>query len=286
MIGFPIRKVGKLPVARRNRRATCPIIPDRAKDWPMWEKCVGCGEGLFTGDAFCGNCGRPVAPAVPAAREPGGLAAARLASSPADRAQVRVVPAARRAGVPGQADPGQANREQADPEQADPEQASPEQADPEQADPEQSGPENTAALDTPVLPYGPASHDARRHPGGPAQPANRSRRNGATRRDRVHPHEGASRHEAVARSGAPEPGRRGAPKLSGPATLDPVRNPRCLKYVLRQAAYSPASTCSLRRSCCCASCSAPRLERSSAPLSDWNWTACGCSRWRWPSRSG
>jgi hypothetical protein len=23
----------------------------------MWEKCVSCGEGLFTGDAFCGNCG-------------------------------------------------------------------------------------------------------------------------------------------------------------------------------------------------------------------------------------
>ncbi len=25
----------------------------------MWENCVGCGEGLFAGDAFCGNCGRP-----------------------------------------------------------------------------------------------------------------------------------------------------------------------------------------------------------------------------------
>ena len=44
----------------------------------MWEKCVGCGEGLFAGDSFCGNCGRPVKPAtgpVPAAREPEGAAA-------------------------------------------------------------------------------------------------------------------------------------------------------------------------------------------------------------------
>ncbi len=38
----------------------------------MWEKCVSCGAGLFAGDAFCGNCGRPTTPAVPAARESGG----------------------------------------------------------------------------------------------------------------------------------------------------------------------------------------------------------------------
>ncbi len=37
----------------------------------MWKKCVSCGEGLFAGDAFCGNCGRPTTPAVPAAREAG-----------------------------------------------------------------------------------------------------------------------------------------------------------------------------------------------------------------------
>jgi hypothetical protein len=36
----------------------------------MWEKCVSCGEGLFAGDAFCGNCGRPATPAVSAARPP------------------------------------------------------------------------------------------------------------------------------------------------------------------------------------------------------------------------
>ena len=35
----------------------------------MWEKCVSCGEGLFTGDAFCGNCGRPTTSAGPVAQE-------------------------------------------------------------------------------------------------------------------------------------------------------------------------------------------------------------------------
>jgi hypothetical protein len=38
----------------------------------MWGKCVSCGEGLFTGDAFCGNCGRPTTSAVPAAQEAAG----------------------------------------------------------------------------------------------------------------------------------------------------------------------------------------------------------------------
>src|SRR5258708_16133168 len=47
-----IRGIGKLPMARHNGRVICPVNPDRAKDWPMWEKCVGCGEGLFAGDAF------------------------------------------------------------------------------------------------------------------------------------------------------------------------------------------------------------------------------------------
>jgi hypothetical protein len=63
----------------------------------MWEKCVGCGEGLFAGDAFCGNCGRPVTPAVPAAREPDGLESAPLAmpaaAPAADLVQVRIIPA-------------------------------------------------------------------------------------------------------------------------------------------------------------------------------------------------
>ena len=48
----------------------------------MWEKCVSCGEGLFAGDAFCGNCGRPTTPAVPAAREPDGAQPARPDAAP------------------------------------------------------------------------------------------------------------------------------------------------------------------------------------------------------------
>jgi len=59
----------------------------------MWEKCVGCGEGLFAGDAFCGNCGRPVTPSVPAAREPDGLESAPLAAPADDQGQVRIFPA-------------------------------------------------------------------------------------------------------------------------------------------------------------------------------------------------
>jgi hypothetical protein len=38
----------------------------------MWEKCVSCGEGLFAGDAFCGNCGRPTTSGGPAAGEAAG----------------------------------------------------------------------------------------------------------------------------------------------------------------------------------------------------------------------
>ena len=48
----------------------------------MWEKCVSCGEGLFAGDAFCGNCGRPTTPAVPPARESAGGQFTRPDSAP------------------------------------------------------------------------------------------------------------------------------------------------------------------------------------------------------------
>jgi hypothetical protein len=48
----------------------------------MWEKCVSCGEGLFAGDAFCGNCGRPTTPAVPPARESAGGQFPRPGSAP------------------------------------------------------------------------------------------------------------------------------------------------------------------------------------------------------------
>jgi len=48
----------------------------------MWEKCVSCGEGLFAGDAFCGNCGRPTTPAVPPAGESAGGQFTRPDSAP------------------------------------------------------------------------------------------------------------------------------------------------------------------------------------------------------------
>jgi hypothetical protein len=129
MIGYLIRRVGKLLVAWQNWCARCPKIPDQAEDWPMWEKCVGCGEGLFAGDAFCGNCGRPVTPAVPAAREPDGLESAHLAvptaMPAADLVQVRIIPAGHDLAAPGPASPEQTDSASADPEQADPEQAQP-----------------------------------------------------------------------------------------------------------------------------------------------------------------
>src|ERR1700722_12501023 len=117
MIGSLIRRVGKLPVARQNWCVRCLKIPDQTKDWPMWEKCVGCGEGLFAGDAFCGNCGRPVTPAVPAAREPDGLESAPLAlptaAPAADLVQVRIIPAGHDLTAPQQAESGPAGSEPA-----------------------------------------------------------------------------------------------------------------------------------------------------------------------------
>jgi hypothetical protein len=78
----------------------------------MWEKCVGCGEGLFAGDAFCGNCGRPVSTAVPAAREPDGLESAPLAvpvvAPAADPVRVRIIPAGHDLAVPEAQPPEQA----------------------------------------------------------------------------------------------------------------------------------------------------------------------------------
>jgi hypothetical protein len=184
----------------------------------MWEQCVGCGEGLFAGDAFCGNCGRPVTPAVPAAREPDGLESAPLAmptaAPAADLIQVRIIPAGHDLAAPQQADSGPADSEQADSEQADSEQAgSPQAAQPEQAkdavdstsSQSATGPEDGGAADSPARP-----HDSQRQPpawGAAAEPG----------------------------PGPAVPVRPGATRLSGSANLDPIRNARYLAYVLRQA---------------------------------------------------
>jgi hypothetical protein len=184
----------------------------------MWEKCVGCGEGLFAGDAFCGNCGRPVAPAVPAAREPDGLESAPLAvptaAPAADLAQVRIIPAGHDLAGPAQTDSGQVDSGQADSAQAGPGQAGSAQAQP----PEQA----LAAVD-------PASPDNAAAPGNavaadsPAQPPD-SQRQPQTLTAAAEPGPGTT-----------APVRPAATRLSGSANLDPVRNARYLAHVLRQA---------------------------------------------------
>jgi hypothetical protein len=179
----------------------------------MWEKCVGCGEGLFAGDAFCGNCGRPVTPAVPAAREPDGLESAPLAvptaAPAADLVQVRIIPADHDLAAPQQAESGPADSEHADSEQAGSAQAAPPGQAPTTTDPR--SPEN----DTPPA----AGVDA----DSQAQPDD-SRRQPPTR-------------AGVAESGPGPavPVRPAATRLSGSANLDPIRNARYFAYVLRQA---------------------------------------------------
>ena len=176
----------------------------------MWEKCVGCGEGLFAGDAFCGNCGRPVTAAVPAAREPDGLESAPLAVPAADLVQVRIVPAGHDLTPAQQAESGPADSEQADSEQADSAQAAP----PEQAqtavDPASpqsaTAPEDRVAADSPAQP-----HDPQQQPPSRAAAA------------------------AEPGPGPAVPFRPAAARLSGSANLDPIRNARYLAYVLRQA---------------------------------------------------
>jgi hypothetical protein len=189
----------------------------------MWEKCVGCGEGLFAGDAFCGNCGRPVTAAVPAAREPDGLESAPLAvptaAPAADLVQVRIIPAGHDLAAPPQASPAQPDPEQADPEQADPEQAGPAQAGPAQA---QSPEQDLDAVD-PTSPQNAAAPENAVAADSPAQP------HGSTRQPRTLASAGTSGPATVA------PVRPAATRLSGSANLDPVRNARYLACVLRQA---------------------------------------------------
>ncbi|HEX9358219.1 MAG TPA: hypothetical protein VF933_30935 [Streptosporangiaceae bacterium] len=110
----------------------------------MWEKCVGCGEGLFAGDAFCGNCGRPVKPAVPAAREPGGLESGPLTAPTAGRAPVRIIPA-HRGDSPGHAAAEQAAAEQFAADQAARAQLAPGQVVPGQVVPGQVAPGQVAS---------------------------------------------------------------------------------------------------------------------------------------------
>ena len=179
----------------------------------MWEKCVGCGEGLFAGDAFCGNCGRPVTPAVPAAREPDGLESAPLAvptaAPAADLVQVRIIPAGHDLAAPQQAGPsagrlGHGRLSASRPRAAQPTRAGP-------------------GHDRPDVPAARRGASERRSCGQPG-PAARVQRQPQTL-------------AAAAESGPgpAAPVRPAATRLSGSANLDPVRNARYLAYVLRQA---------------------------------------------------
>ena len=188
----------------------------------MWEQCVGCGEGLFAGDAFCGNCGRPVTPAVPAAREPDGLESAPLAvpttAPAADLVQVRIIPAGHDLTAPQQADPAQA-----DPAQAGPAQADRATADSGQAGSAQIQPEQAPATADPASPQHAAAPENAAAADRPAQPP-KSRRQAQT--------------QAAAGESGPGPAapvRPAATRLAGSTNLDPIRNARYLAYVLRQA---------------------------------------------------
>ena len=214
----------------------------------MWEKCVGCGEGLFAGDAFCGNCGRPVTPAVPAAREPDGLESAPLAvpaaMPAADLVQVRIIPAGHDLAAPEQADPeqtdsaqagpGQAGPEQAGPAQADTVQADPEQAGPAQAGPEQAGPEQVGPVQAEPPEQALAAVD-------PTVPENAAAPENAVAADspaQLHESRRQSQTRAAAAKSGPGSGASARPvatRLSSSANLDPVRNARYLACVLRQA---------------------------------------------------
>src|ERR1700722_5278127 len=220
----------------------------------MWEKCVGCGEGLFAGDAFCGNCGRPVTPSVPAAREPDGLESAPLAAPVDDPGQVRIIPAAHHPGALDQAMPEQARPEQARPEQARPGDARPGDTRPGHDAPAQDAPApgpgvRDAGVRSPGV-HGPAvqpdatagrmaredatAPDGRSQVSGLDLGVGTARRNRAIRPDSFRP-ENAGRRNGAAPAGRGEVARAARPRLSGPGTLDPVRNPRYLMYVLRQA---------------------------------------------------
>jgi hypothetical protein len=214
----------------------------------MWEKCVGCGEGLFAGDAFCGNCGRPVTPSVPAAREPDGLESAPLAAPGDDPGQVRIIPTGHHPGAPEQARPEQARPEHARPGHDAPAHDAPAQGAPAQDAPVQGPGVRGAGVRGPG--HGPAvrsdtraGRTAREDQATPAGPgrvpgpdlaAGTARRNRAIRPDSFRP-DNAGHRNGTAPAGRGAVARPARPRLSGPGTLDPVRNPRYLMYILRQA---------------------------------------------------
>jgi hypothetical protein len=215
----------------------------------MWEKCVGCGEGLFAGDAFCGNCGRPVTPSVPAAREPDGLESAPLAAPADEQGQVRIIPPANHPGAPKQDRPEPARPGHARPGHDAPGHDAPVQDAPARGPGVRDAGVRDAGVRSPGV-HGPAvqsdagagrtAPEDATAPDGPAGVPGPDVTAGTAWQNRaIRPH-GFRPENAGRRGGAAPAGRAGVarparPRLSGPGTLDPVRNPRYLMYVLRQA---------------------------------------------------
>jgi hypothetical protein len=214
----------------------------------MWDKCVGCGEGLFTGDGFCGNCGRPTKAADgPGGREapgepPEGPAAhgsrapqqsavppARLGEPGSGLIRIYARPTPPTAGAAAATDPApvaQAATDRAGRGEAGPLFCL---ADP---GPAAAGPGSFPGSAAPA-PAGPVVPQAEAVPwpadlltppaGGPAGPA------GSPQPDLRPP---APAGLAV----QPAPPSLSRTRLGGPATFDPASNTRFLLQVLRQAA--------------------------------------------------
>ncbi len=188
----------------------------------MWENCVGCGEGLFAGDAFCGNCGR----ATKAAAGPGGREAP---GEPPEIPAARGSRALRQGAVPP-ARPGQPGSgliriyakptpPTADPVTAsitDPAPALQAAADSALAREAGTVVPQAGALPWPTAPPPPPASDSAGPAGRPPAPALWEP---ATARGAGQPAAGLSRT-----------------RLTGQGTFDPVGNNRFLLQVLRQGA--------------------------------------------------
>jgi hypothetical protein len=164
----------------------------------MWEKCVSCGEGLFAGDAFCGNCGRPAGPAAAAA------VTAAAGANPTSNGQLS--PAAE---AVGQLTPGSRVDSAMDP------------ADQDGADGQFDPVEDAAGQPEQEMLIIPA-----RQVGGPAGPGGRLTVPAQRRGQPSQPGQPAGPADrALHRT-----------RLTGQANLDPAQNTRFLLRVLRQAA--------------------------------------------------
>ena len=229
----------------------------------MWDKCVGCGEGLFTGDAFCGNCGRPTKAADgPGGREaPGGPPEVPAARGPRAPQQAAVPPArlgepgsgTARTGEPGSgllriyARPTPPTAEPVIASAADPAPAPAAQAAMDSTRPGEAGSLYTRADPGPAA-TSPASFPGSTAPapGGPVVPQAEAMLWPADlltppAGGRAGPSDGWPAPDLwppvpAGLAGQPAPASLSRTRLGGQATFDPASNTRLLQQVLRQAA--------------------------------------------------